>query len=203
MTGVSSNIGIDSEYMLRVFRHGQTVIKAAKRDKASAVGKCKAIAYLFRRPIGEKYGGGAPRSGAWFFIALNADEFCKWDPKSKKAPQLLIQTGGLLAKGASEGERVQLSAPSVPLVARSVPKRDRWQELQQDYARRGWVVVLDFVKHFDKCKNALPKNAAESAMKRLSTHGCELQDDDQRVGKGRRPKMAKVCDLKRCYPELK
>ena len=105
--------------------------------------------------------------------------------------------------GKSEGEPAQASAPLVARVARAVPQRDRWQELQDDYARGGWVIILDFVKHFEKCKNALPKNVAESVKKRLVAEACTLQDDDEHTGRGRPRNMAKIRDLKRVYPEWK
>ena len=109
----------------------------------------------------------------------------------------------LVIAGKSEGEPAQLSAPRIPLVARAVPQSDRWQELQEDYVRGGWVSVLEFVKDLDKCKPALPKNATENVMKRLSAHGCALQADDEHTGRGRPHKMAKICDLKRLHPEWK
>ena len=40
ITGVSTNLGLNSKYMLRIFRHGQKVFKAAKKEKGNPVGAC-------------------------------------------------------------------------------------------------------------------------------------------------------------------
>ena len=201
ITGVSAKLGLHSEYMLRIFRHGQKVFKAAKKDKANPVGACKAIAYLLRRPHGQTFGGAA-HGGAWSFLALDAEKFCQWDPTSTNAPELLTHTGDLVVAGKSEGELAQASAPLVARVARAAPRRDRWKELEESCARRGWVAVLDFVNRFDKFKAARPKDAAERSVKRLSSNGCVLRNDDERAGRGRPRKMAKLRDLRRLYPEL-
>ena len=133
---------------------------------------------------------------------MDAEKFCQWDPKSTKAPELLIKTGDLVVAGKSEGELAQASAPLVARVARAVPRRDRWKELEESCARRGWVAVLDFVKHFDKCRTARPKDAAERSVKRLSSNDCVLRNDEEHAGRGRPRKMAKLRDLRRLYPEL-
>lgn len=169
--------------------------------KRTLSGACRAIAYLLRRPHGKTIGDAA-YGGAWAFLALDAEKFCQWDPKSTKAPGLVTNTGGLVVAGKSEGEPAQASAPLIARLARAVPWRGRWKELEENDARRGWVAILDLVKHFGKCRTARPKNAAERSVKWLRSGGCLLRNDDAHAGKGRPRKMAKVRDLRRLHPEL-
>ena len=64
---------------------------------------------------------------------------------------------------------------------------------------------LDFVKFFGRCGKSKPKDAAERVVNKLRRHACELKDKglDENSTRGRPPKMAKITDLKKLYPDWK
>ena len=79
---------------------------------------------------------------------------------------------------------------------------DRWAALTE-IAQKGRVKLQEFVTTFDLVGQQEPKKAAYRAGKRLRDKGYETSDEPCR-GKGHRPaKVAKLADLKRCYPELR
>ena len=71
LTGAATSIGLDSDYLLRILRIGQGVMKAAQKEQGNRVGACKAVAYLFRRPQGKTFSG-SDHDGDWSFLAFDA-----------------------------------------------------------------------------------------------------------------------------------
>ncbi len=195
LTGASQPIGVNSPTILGVIQHGRAVLEAARKQSGCRVGACRVVAYLFRRPPGTTLQGRS-HSGAWALLAFDVQVLLAWDPRSSTAPRRLATLGTHVVGGS----RVEPEAlPRAPVLARP-PRRDRWEDLEES-AQRGWVTLLDFVAAFDLVGRGAAKHATGRASKRMQDAGHELKDSAR--GVGRPPKMARLCDLKRCYTELR
>ena len=110
--------------MLRIFRHGQVVMKAVKRG-GDMVGRCAAVAYLLRRPPGKTFNG-ARHSGSFSFLVIDVKTLIEWDAKSNKAPRIILKIGDLVSTGRSNGEEGSRATTTLASRAgRVVPPQDR------------------------------------------------------------------------------
>ena len=201
LTGASKAIGVDSDYVLRMLRHGHAVLKAADKDTSSPLCACAIVMYLLRRPPGPTFNG-ANHAGAFSLLVFDRQVFRGWDPKSAKSPKLLLKLGQLVTNGKSDGDAcTSAMVPLASRVARAAQQpQDRWAQLPSLSSRRGWVTCLKFVQHFGKCGPSKAKDAAERVKKRMEKEGYEIQNADV-SGKGRPPKMARISDLKRVFSD--
>ena len=83
-----------------------------------------------------------------------------------------------------------------------MPRRHRWKELEHEHARRGWVAVLDFVKHFGKSRTARLKRRRGEGGEQVAFQ--QLLAAERRRTRWQRAtaQMAKLRDLRRLYPDL-
>ena len=196
LSGSSQPFGLSSATMLRHLIKGRAVLKAAKQNK-SRVGRCAFVAYLLRRPPGPTFKGRGNHQGGWALVGYDAKVWMDWDPSASKGPRPFLVWGELLVAG-SHDEPEGLQAPLPP------PRRvaaTRWEVLVKD-AQRGWVDVQKLVQVFGLQKKGELKHATARAMKRLSDNDCLLIDSTKHDGRGRPPKRARLCDLKRVYSDL-
>ena len=192
LCGATSVLGLNGATMRAYFGHARTVL-AASRGQDNRLGKCQLVAFLLRRPAGPT-AEGAAHTGSFGFVALSVDALLRWDPRtSRQPPPTVVLSGGLLRRG-SGSEAVAL--PAAPPPARP----DLWADLARCCQQGGWVTALDFCKVFGLGSKSLRKGT-EGVLKRLREKEAELTDST-RAGVGRPPKMARLSDLKRCYPEF-
>ena len=204
LTGASVNLGLNSPTIRNILSHGQAVFRAARRDPSNLIGRCAALAYLFRRPPSPTRDG-RMHHGAWGFLLLDADEFLLWEPKSNRPAPCVQKIGTLIRDGETE-EPEALPVVQVPARPR---QRDRWVDLKECEIKSGWVTTLDFTKVFNPGGNQRKKN--ENNLKRLrkwlKDHGQSseaLGDWRQGSGNGGRPyKIARVSMLKQCFSEYR
>ena len=138
-------------------------------------------------------------AGAWAFVALDIDVLLDWDPASQRAPGRIVTLGKLLVEG-NGSEPDALSRPAPPPMR---PLPDRWAILRTTKAINGWCKVQDIVIMFGLKGRADPKHACYKVSKRLRAKGCSLQDEGSPGAAGRPPKRARLCDLRKYYPNLR
>ena len=194
VTGYDSVLGLNGPTMRAYVEHGRAVLIAARREKLR-LGECSAIAYLVRRPPGPSQTGTPCRAG-FGFVAFDCDALVAWDPSSQRAPPHITLTGTLLQAGVV---REPDSLPPAPLPARPRP-RDRWAELSVLEVKRGWASLLDFASVFEWGGASGRKQAGHRVGQKLRAAGKEVTDFVRGVGKP--IKIARLADLKACFPDL-
>ena len=200
LSGASESFGLNSITMRRYIIKGRAVLLAAKKDKNSLVRKCAFAAYLIRRPPGQTFRGrGRVHKGAWALVVYDAEKLMAWAPESSTVPRPHLFWGDLLEEGSS-AEPEALKAPLPPPMR--VQQPTRWDTLRANHASNGWVDVVQFVDMFGLRLQGTVKHATMRVLKRLRDKSIDLQDSEACASRGRPPKRARICDLRRCYPDL-
>ena len=127
-SGASSAVGVDSESMRNIFAIGQAVLSASQRSDGR-LGRCRLVAYLFRRPPGRTFMDRL-HNGAWGFLLFDMKVFMNWQPQSTKSPRRLFESGGFIKEGRQDELELPAAYPLGPtLVSNPRPRLNRWSDL--------------------------------------------------------------------------